>query len=82
MFDSFLNLNANLSAQLQSPWLFLILVWVLPWKGIALWKAVKNDHKKWFIALFLLNTFAILEIIYIFFFSKKSKSINKARSVS
>jgi len=45
--------------------------WLLPWKGVALWKAAKNSHKKWFIALFLLNTFSILEILYIFIFSKK-----------
>jgi len=70
MFDSFLNLNASLGAQFPSPLLFLILLWVLPWKGVALWKSAKNGHKKWFIALFLLNTLAILEIIYIFFFSK------------
>jgi 4-amino-4-deoxy-L-arabinose transferase-like glycosyltransferase len=68
MLDSFLNLNANL--QIDSPWLFLILLWVLPWKGVALWKAARNSDKKWFVALFLLNTLAILEIIYIFVFSK------------
>mgnify|MGYP007084715028 CR=1 FL=1 len=43
--------------------LFLILAWTLPWKGIALWKAAKNSHKWWFVALLLLNTLAILEII-------------------
>jgi hypothetical protein len=48
--------------------------WLLPWKGVALWKAARNSHKKWFIALFLLNTFSILEILYIFIFAKKKKS--------
>ncbi len=51
--------------------LLLIVVWTMPWKGVALWKAVKNNHKKWFIVLLILNTLAILEIIYIFYFSKK-----------
>jgi len=55
--------------------IFLILLWVLPWKGIALWKAARNSHKKWFIALYLLNTLAILEIIYIFFFSRPKKNV-------
>jgi 4-amino-4-deoxy-L-arabinose transferase-like glycosyltransferase len=68
MLDSFLNLSANL--QIDSSWLFLILLWVLPWKGVALWRAARNSDKKWFVALFLLNTLAILEIIYIFVFSK------------
>jgi len=47
------------------------LLWALPWKGVALWKAARNTHKKWFIALLVLNTLAVLEIIYIFAFSKK-----------
>ena len=54
--------------------LFLILLWVLPWKGLALWKASKNGHMKWFIVLLVLNTLAILEIIYIFYFSKPKKT--------
>jgi hypothetical protein len=54
--------------------LFIIIVlWSLPWKGVALWRAAKNGDKAWFIVLLLLNTVAILEIIYIFFFSKKEK---------
>ncbi len=69
MFESFSGLSASLT--LRDGLLLLSLLWVLPWKGVALWKAAKNAHKKWFIALFLLNTLAILEIIYIFYFSKK-----------
>jgi len=57
---------------LSTPILFLILAWTLPWKAVALWKATKNDHKKWFVAILILNTLAILEIIYIFYFSKKT----------
>jgi hypothetical protein len=68
MFDSFLNVSAGIQGQF--PWLMLVLFWVLPWKGVALWKAARNSHKKWFIVLLLLNTLAILEIIYIFIFSK------------
>jgi len=47
-----------------------IFLWTLPWKGIALWKAARNGHKKWFIVLLVVNTLAILEIIYIFYFAK------------
>jgi len=54
-------------------WLYLIMLWTLPWKGIALWKSSKNNQKNWFIILFLVNTLAILEILYIFFFQKKRK---------
>jgi len=56
---------------LSTPILVLILAWTLPWKGIALWKAARNSHKGWFIALLVVNTLALLEIIYIFYFAKK-----------
>jgi len=53
--------------------IWLLLVWLMPWKGVALWKAARNSHKKWFVALLILNTMAILEILYIFFYSKKKE---------
>ena len=46
-------------------------LWTIPWKGWALWKAARNGSKPWFIALLIVNTLAILEILYIFVFSKK-----------
>jgi hypothetical protein len=61
--EQFLNTNI---------WLVLLLVlWTLPWKAVALWKAAKNNQKIWFVILLIANTLAILEIIYIFGFSKK-----------
>jgi len=55
-------------------WLFIpLMLWTIPWKGVALWKAARNGHTVWFVALLLLNTVAVLEIIYIFGFSKKRK---------
>jgi hypothetical protein len=57
---------------ISNPWItILIALWVLPWKGVALWKAAKNGSKPWFIALLILNTLGILEILYIFVFGKK-----------
>jgi hypothetical protein len=54
------------------PWLILIAAaWTLPWKGVALWKSARNGSVAWFVVMLLLNTLAILEIIYIFGFSKK-----------
>jgi methionyl-tRNA synthetase len=55
----------------QNYWLLLaMLAWTIPWKGVALWKAARNQHKYWFIALLVVNTVGILEILYIFIFSK------------
>lgn len=57
---------------LTSPEFFIILslAWTLPWKGFALWKAARLNQKAWFIAILLINTFGLLEILYIFFLSK------------
>jgi hypothetical protein len=54
--------------------LFLILIWTLPWKGVALWKSAKNGNKKWFIVMLIVNSLALLEIIYIFYFSARGKN--------
>jgi hypothetical protein len=60
-------------------WLTIIIivaaVWTIPWKGVALWKAARNGHLVWFIVLLIVNTLAILEIIYIFGFSKKKTQV-------
>jgi len=54
--------------------LIVIMLWTLPWKGWALWLAAKRGEKYWFIALLILNTLAILEIIYIFLVAKRSET--------
>lgn len=48
-----------------------VILWTIPWKGVALWKAAQLSHKKWFIILLVVNTFGILDIIYIFFVARK-----------
>lgn len=59
---------------LQNPWvIYAIIAWTLPWKGVALWKAARSSRKLWFVILFLLNTLAILDIIFIWFCDKKEK---------
>jgi len=55
----------------NNPYLsFLLVLWVLPWKGVALWKAARQEQKWWFIPLLVINTVGLLEILYIFVFSK------------
>ncbi len=60
----------------QNPWMAAIIVilviWTIPWKGWALWTAARRGGKIWFIALLIINTMGILDILYIFIFSKKS----------
>jgi len=56
---------------LQHSWILaLIILWSIPWKGVALWKSAKRGHLGWFIALLIINSLAILDILYIFIFSK------------
>ncbi len=54
--------------------LILIVLWTIPWKGIALWKSAQRGDKWWFIALLLINTVGLLEILYIFVFANRPKS--------
>lgn len=49
---------------------FLALLWTIAIKGYALWHAAKRNEKWWFIALLVVNTFGILELVYLFFFAK------------
>ncbi|MCL5986809.1 MAG: DUF5652 family protein [Actinobacteria bacterium] len=59
----------------QNSWIIWVIIlaifWSLSWKGVALWKAARLNDKWWFIALLVVNTLALLEILYIFVFSKR-----------
>ena len=45
----------------------LLIIWTVPWKGMALWRAARNHDKRWFVALLLINTLAVLDILYLYF---------------
>jgi len=61
-------------AVISNLWVLVpLLIWTLAWKGVALWKAARRNEKIWFVALLILNTLGILEIIYIFFVAKKKE---------
>ncbi len=55
--------------------MLLIMSWSLVWKGWALWLSARKESKPWFVALLIVNTMGILEILYIFVFSKMDKKI-------
>ena len=58
-----------------SPLIIIAAIWSLPWKGVAMWKAAQNKSVWWFVALLITNTFALLDMLYIFYFSKKQKEL-------
>ena len=66
-------MDANFEAFITQYWwvLLIVLAWTLPWKAVALWKAARRGERGWFVALFLINTFALLEIYYIFMIAKQ-----------
>ena len=53
--------------------LVLLALWLIPWKGVALWKSARFGQRNWFIALLVLNTLALLDIFYIFVIAKNKK---------
>lgn len=56
----------------HTPWLLtLIVIWSIAWKAIATWHAARNNQLGWFIALFIINTVGVLEILYLAFFAKR-----------
>ena len=54
---------------------FILMVAVIALKGYALWHAAKRNEIPWFIALLLLNTMGILELVYLYFIVGKWKKV-------
>lgn len=56
------------------PWILIAAAaWTIPWKGVALWRAARRRSYVWFVVLLVVNTLGILEILYIFKFSKRKQ---------
>lgn len=54
------------------PLVLALALWTIILKGYALWSAARGGQKKWFIALLIVNTFGILEIIYLIWYRPKT----------
>ena len=52
------------------PFVLIFILWSVVWKGLALWHAARRGEHWWFVALLVINTLGILEIIYLFFVAK------------
>jgi hypothetical protein len=66
-------------AQMPPALLFVLFLWSLVWKGLALWKASKNEQRNWFVVMLVVNTIGILEIVYLFFFAKKKMKLSELK---
>ena len=71
----------SIALQLGIPlWTLIVLaVWSLAWKIPALWISARKKQLVWFIVLILVNTAGILEILYIFIFSKMKPGNKKQK---
>ena len=61
-----MNPNVFAFGGLMMSTLLLVVLWSIFWKGLALWHAAKRNEAGWFVALLLLNTVGILEMVYLF----------------
>lgn len=70
-------MNTNQGLLVEEPGLFalilILVLWSSIWKAFALYRAGSLKSVPWFTVLFVLNTAGILEILYLFVFSKKKK---------
>ncbi|OHA58182.1 MAG: hypothetical protein A2370_00505 [Candidatus Vogelbacteria bacterium RIFOXYB1_FULL_42_16] len=66
-------ISALFGAVGATTFLVALIIWTLVWKGLALWKAARHGDKWWFIALLVINTIGLLDIIYYFLVRRKKK---------
>ena len=60
-------------------WIWPIIIWSLIWKGLALWKSARLGSKVWFVVLLVVNTVGILEILYLYVFTKKAAPVKEEK---
>ena len=63
-------------------WIYPVLVWTVIWKGLALWRAAKNNHGGWFVLLLVVNTVGLLPITYLYWFQRDGKKARKKKKIS
>jgi uncharacterized protein DUF5652 len=64
----------------QDVFIYFLLIWALVWKGLALWRAANLKQRNWFVVMVVLNTFGLLEIVYLFRFAKKRLTFAEMKS--
>ena len=49
-----------------APFILIVVLWSIVWKGLALWHSARRGQYWWFIIMLVVNTAGILEIVYLF----------------
>ena len=63
----------GVSADALAWFLTFALIWSIVLKGFALWFSARGGQRWWFIALLVVNTLGVLEIIYLLFFRARAR---------
>lgn len=58
---------------------FLVYLWSVIWKGLALWRSANLKQRNWFVAMLIVNTVGLLEIFYLFVFAKKKMTVDELK---
>jgi len=84
-------INQQFDQYLRNPVILnILIIWLIFWKGLALWRSAGKKQLVWFVILLIINTMGILEIAYIIYLNKWSidngkilsflnKKLNKAK---
>jgi hypothetical protein len=59
------------------PIILIAVLWTIVLKGYSLWYAAHANQKWWFIAILVINTLGILEIVYLIWYRPKSPTKTK-----
>jgi methionyl-tRNA synthetase len=70
IFNSGIGTASAHALAMFGPWLAVLIIWSLFWKGLALWHAGRRGHAWWFVILLIVNTVGVLEIVYLFWVLK------------
>ncbi len=64
------------------PIITILVIWSLVMKGFALWHAARGNQKWWYIAMLVINTIGILELVYLIWFRPSASSTPAQQSSS
>ena len=67
---AFSDLSTTLGISGPALWMLIIaiVIWTITLKGFALWHSARNYQRVWFVALLIVNTFGLLELVYLIWF--------------
>ncbi len=57
--------------KLNNPFIYILILWSLIWKGIGLWRSARDNRPTWFISILFVNSLGILEMAYLFLSRRK-----------